>query len=590
MNKKSFQFRLVLSYVFIVLASFVFIAYYLDKSLEENALLEIKSSLMKEASLVEYFLPSDFIRRQDKASLESRLKLPAQKIQSRITIVSPPGEVLFDSEKTPQEVARMENHADRPEIKTAFQGRTGESIRYSATLKIDMLYLALPLKDKGEIIGAIRLSLPLENVKKILLAIRKTVFLSLFFALGLAFFLGSLIARGIIKPIHKIIRSAGKFARGDFSRKILIDTEDEIGELADALNIMAQQIEEKVRKIEAQNQELLAILSSMVEGVIVVDKENRILSVNPTVERIFGISQDQVQGKFFLEGIPNNTLSDVIVEVLKKGEAASEELTLSWPVQKIFQVNATPVFERQAVCGCLLVIHDITEMRKLETVRKDFVANVSHELKTPLTSIKGFVETLLAGALEDKEHGHSFLEIIKDHADRLENLINDLLALAHLESKEIALKKEPLEIKDIADTILKGFKTQIHKRSLAIQNDLPGTLSVTADRDKLEQVLTNLIDNAVKFNKDKGSVRLYGETAQGEVKIVVEDAGIGIPAKDIPRIFERFYRVDKARSRQLGGTGLGLSIVKHCVELHGGKVGVESTEGLGSKFWFTLPS
>ncbi|MEW6075663.1 MAG: two-component system histidine kinase PnpS [Candidatus Omnitrophota bacterium] len=589
MNKKSFQFRLILSYVFIILASFAFIAYYLDKSLEENALLEVKNSLTREASLIEYYLHADSIIRQDEPYLESQLRPLTRRIQSRISLINSGGKVLFDSEKTLQEAARMENHADRPEIKTAFQGRTGESIRYSATLKIDMLYIALPLKDKGETIGAIRLSLPLENVKKILLTIRKTVFLSLFFALGLAFFLGSLIARGIIKPIHKIIHSAGRFAKGDFSRKILIDTKDEIGELAKALNMMAQQIEEKVRKIETQNQELLAILNSMVEGVIVVDKESRILSVNPTVERIFGISQGQVQGKFFLEGIPNNTLSDVIVEVLKKGEAVSEELTLSWPVQKIFQVNATPVFERQTVCGCLLVIHDITEMRKLETVRKDFVANVSHELKTPLTSIKGFVETLLAGALEDKEHGHSFLEIIKDHADRLENLINDLLALAHLESKEISLKKEPLEIKDIADRILKGFKTQIHKRSLTIQNDLPGTLSVTADRDKLEQVLTNLIDNAIKFNKDKGSVRLYGECIQEEARVIIEDSGIGIPAKDIPRIFERFYRIDKARSRQLGGTGLGLSIVKHCVELHGGKVGVESTEGLGSKFWFTLP-
>jgi len=236
-----------------------------------------------------------------------------------------------------------------------------------------------------------------------------------------------------------------------------------------------------------------------------------------------------------------------------------------------------------------VVVHDITEIRRLETVRSDFVANVSHELKTPLTSIKGFVETLLEGALDDKENNRNFLKIIRDHAERLDSLVNDLLSLSHLESKEIMLKKTSFNLRQQVEGVISGFRSQFKKKDIEIKNGLSADISVTADKDRLEQVIINLIDNAIKFNKKKGFVRIFGEEINGKVKIIVEDSGIGIPEKDIPRIFERFYRVDKARSRELGGTGLGLSIVKHIIELHNGSAGVESTEGLGSKFWFILP-
>jgi len=236
-----------------------------------------------------------------------------------------------------------------------------------------------------------------------------------------------------------------------------------------------------------------------------------------------------------------------------------------------------------------VVIHDITEIRRLETMRKDFVANVSHELKTPLTSIKGFVETLLEGAWKDEKNAQHFLGIIRDHAQRLDNLVNDLLSLSYLESKDISVDKADIKTKELVDDILAGFKSQLKKRRLQVRNDLPGELLVKADKDKLSQVFTNLIDNAIKFNKEGGSVKIYSQESANLIKITVEDTGVGIPPKDLPRIFERFYRVDKGRSREMGGTGLGLSIVKHIVELHGGVAGVESTEGLGAAFWFSLP-
>ncbi|MDD5505967.1 MAG: ATP-binding protein, partial [Candidatus Omnitrophica bacterium] len=267
----------------------------------------------------------------------------------------------------------------------------------------------------------------------------------------------------------------------------------------------------------------------------------------------------------------------------------SKEVTLVMPVQRVAHVNVSPIFEQDKVTGSVIVIHDITEIRRLETMRRDFVANVSHELKTPLTSIKGFVETLLEGAMEDKENRVNFLKIINNHVDRLNNLINDLLELSYIESKEVELLRNRFDLSILVNEVVMGNKSQAKKKGVEIKSDLPAGLEILADNSKIEQVLANLINNAIKYNKENGFVQIYSEQLADKLKVVVEDSGSGIPVKDIPRIFERFYRVDKARSRELGGTGLGLSIVKHIIELHSGSVGVESTEGLGSKFWFTLP-
>jgi two-component system phosphate regulon sensor histidine kinase PhoR len=327
----------------------------------------------------------------------------------------------------------------------------------------------------------------------------------------------------------------------------------------------------------------------MIEGIIVTDGEARIVSVNPAVTSLFNITAGDPAGMSFLEVIRNNDIADMIRGVLRDGKLRSGELEMAWPVQRALQINVSPIFSEGVIRGCLAVLHDITEIRRLETMRRDFVANVSHELKTPLTSIKGFVETLLDGALEDRENARHFLKIIEEHANRLDSLVRDLLALSYLESGEAALHKEDVEIRELVGRALAALEAQTKKRSIEVRNELPAGALVMADRDKLEQVLMNLVDNAVKFNRSGGTIRVYSEKTANGTKITVEDSGIGIPPKDISRIFERFYRVDKARSRELGGTGLGLSIVKHIVSLHGGEVGVESTEGLGSRFWFTLP-
>lgn len=589
-KRNSFKYKLIFSYILIILISFGFVAFFLDKNLEEKSLQDIKSSLVNEANLIESQVSTEDLKKENLDFLEALVKNLGPRIKSRITIVNNQGKVLADSEKSQVEALKMESHADRPEIRLALAGNIGEEIRYSSTLKIDMLYVALPIREKSQILGVVRLALPLSNAQRTLSVIKKAILLSLLFALGLAFVLGSVLTAGIIKPINKIIHISRRFSTGDFSHRILLDSQDEIGELAATLNKMAKDIEDKIREVQIQNQHLKAILESMVEGIIVTDKSSHIVSINPTVEKIFKITKQDIEGKLFLEVIRNNDIAEIINNVLKNRRFFSCELSLVWPVQKIFRVDATPIFEKEMVSGCLVMIHDITEIRRLETMRKDFVANVSHELKTPLTSIKGFVETLLEGALEDKENSRHFLQIIQDHANQLDNLVSDLLDLSHLESQEIKLETQSFDLKGLTDDILAGFKSQLKRRSIKAENILSSGLIVKADKNKIGQVLTNLIDNAIKFNQEKGSVRIYSQDLDDKIKIFVEDSGIGIPEKYIPRIFERFYRVDKARSRELGGTGLGLSIVKHIMELHNGSVGVESTEGLGSKFWFTLPN
>lgn len=589
LNARSFKTKLTLSYIFVVLFSFSFLAFFLDKSLEEKSLQDVKGSLINQTSLIQSRIIPGKVKEGDLVYLGALAADVKARINARLTIINNSGRVLADSDKSSPDVLAMENHAERPEVRLALSGAEGVDIRYSTTLKINMLYAALPIKEKSEVVGAVRLALALSSIEKILFEVRKTVFLGLFFAVGLAFLLGSVLASGIVKPVNRIIHISRKFTKGDFSQRIFQHSRDEIGELALTLNKMAQEIEDKIKETNIQNQQLKAVFNSMIEGVIVVNRAGHIISINPAIEKIFNISARDVEGKLFLEAIRNNNITDVINEVLNKASFLSEELVLAWPVQRIFQVNAAPIFEKESVSGCLIVIHDVTEIRRLENMRRDFVANVSHELRTPLTSIKGFVETLLEGAIDDKENSRNFLRIIQDHAERLNNLVNDLLDLSHIESKTAQLEVRELRLRELVDEVLSGFSSQINKKVIVVKNELLDSVVIKADKDKISQVLTNLIDNAMKFNRDKGYVRIYAEEDADKMKVVVEDSGTGIPEKDLARIFERFYRVDKARSRELGGTGLGLSIVKHIVELHAGTVGVESTEGLGSKFWFILP-
>ncbi len=390
--------------------------------------------------------------------------------------------------------------------------------------------------------------------------------------------------------ITQLARATGRYTRGDLAEKILLEADDEFKVLADAINQMASSLRDKISEAEGERAKVSAILNNMAEGVIACDRAKRILIMNPSAESIFGIRSKSVLGKSLLEATRNPAIDQMIDSAINQKTIITDELELHYPVRRMLRLNAvgiSPAEDSHSVVA-ILVVYDVTEVRKLESMRSDFVANVSHELKTPLTSIKGFIETLSAGAIEDSERAKSFLQMMEEDSERLTRLIGDLLELSKIESKKISLKPETLDLRKEVDQVLVGFKTALEEKQISIENKINS--SVSADRDRLKQILINLTENAIKFNKPQGRISFTSTTAGDQVRLEISDTGIGIPKDMIPRVFERFFRIDQARSRDSGGTGLGLAIVKHLVEAHGGQIGCESQPGKGSTFFLTLPS
>jgi len=409
--------------------------------------------------------------------------------------------------------------------------------------------------------------------------------------LGLVLIISLLVGKKISGQIGHMTEAANRYARGDLEGKISIDARDELHKLADALNRMATSLSGRIDEMKSEKTKVSAILESMAEGVIAVGNQNETLLLNPSAEAIFGISNKDAIGKSLLEVTHNRQIDDLMTQAVQTASVQTAEIEWSHPQECILKAHAIAVSEKQGGLGGILVFYDMTDLRKLEKLRRDFVANVSHELRTPLTSIKGFIETLLGGAHRDPKQSETFLHMMEEDAARLNRLIDDLLELSKIESKEVVLKKESLNLSEEAEKAIHCCQGWVGKKQIVIENRISSQAlpRVEADRDKLQQILINLIDNAVKFNREGGKVVLEASEANGGVQISVEDTGSGIPEASLPRVFERFFRVDKARSRELGGTGLGLSIVKHLVESHGGKVSCESELNKGSKFSFILP-
>lgn len=410
--------------------------------------------------------------------------------------------------------------------------------------------------------------------------------------LGSAFVLGIgfLVTRTITKSLREMTGVSRNIAMGDFSRKLRVRSKDELGQLAVALNRVSEKLGKRIQTITKDRDKVFAILSSIIEGVVAVDREEKIILFNSASERMFALPRDEVMGEFCWEVLRNNELNDLLKEALNKGELFSRELTMLFPWERVFEVHAVPLGDREEVWGAVAVLHDITGIKNLEKMRVEFVANVSHELRTPLTSIRGFIETLRNGAIDDPEAKVRFLNIIEKHADRLNSLINDLLQLSRIESREIQMEFHSVNLKELIDEIIFNFreKTELKRHTIAV-NVPPEFPEIEADRERIEQVLSNLLDNAIKFSPEGGKISFFALDKGEDIQIEVSDTGIGIPREHLGRLFERFYRADKARSRELGGTGLGLAIVKHIVQAHGGRVEVESKFGKGSKFLFILP-
>ena len=427
--------------------------------------------------------------------------------------------------------------------------------------------------------------------------IKKSFLFSSLFSLILILPLTYFLARSLTHPILEVAQKAIQLVSSTFGKEVQVSSSDELGSLSKAIGGMNVQFRTQIEEISKEKDYLQTILKGMVEGVLVVDGRGRILMVNDALRRLLSLSKD-VSDKMPLEIIRNAELEGAIRKAIQDGENIALELDLDKSGEKTIEVNVVSILpsnkrmdeDSEGIRGAIAVFHDITRLKQLEKIRQDFVANVSHELRTPLTTIKGYAETLLDGALKE-DHAFQFVQVIKRHTDRLTKIVEDLLMLSRIETKEFLLKMEAISVRDFVDDIVDFVKDPAEKKKISLsRNEIPSSLAVQADRNYLEQILINLLDNAIKYTPEGGRVAVSAvEKDSKDIQFSVEDNGIGIPKEDLSRIFERFYRVDKGRSKELGGTGLGLSIVKHLVQAHGGRVWVESQPGKGSVFYFTLP-
>ncbi|MBN2584932.1 MAG: HAMP domain-containing protein [Planctomycetes bacterium] len=536
--------------------------------------------------------PTDEETRRIVEVVEPLVDRLGEKAEARITVILCDGRVVGDSEKNPLD---MELHKDRPEIQAAYGGQVGQQTRLSPTLRIDMLYVATPLKQDGDIVAVIRTSLPLTELADTMASLTHGIIIGVATVAAMTALLALVISYRISRPLGEMRQSAEFFAQGNFSHKLSTDQDtDEVSGLAEALNTMADQLDRRIRTVTRQQRELAAVLSSMTEGVLAVDGDQRIISINEAAAAMFSIvDASSVQGRKLSETIGDPELRDFAHRIWVWRESGETELAVgSGTGLKRLEVHGSVLRDADdQEIGVLLMLRDVTHLRHLEGVRRDFVANVSHELKTPITSIQGFVETLREGAIADRENADRFLGIIARQADRLSAIIDDLLSLSRLqqEGEKGEVEVGAVDFRDVIQAAVTLCQAKAAERQITVTVECPSPLRARVNSQLIEQALSNLLDNAVKYSEPGQSVAVRAAPSGDDLIIDVVDHGCGIPHEHQGRIFERFYRVDKARSRSLGGTGLGLAIVKHIAQAHGGRVSLVSTPGQGSTFTIHLP-
>jgi two-component system, OmpR family, phosphate regulon sensor histidine kinase PhoR len=512
---------------------------------------------------------------------------------ARVTIVDSTGRVLADSARAPES---LPNESGAPEIREALETGEGQSVRYSAATNRESAYRSLRYHGGAGPPIIIRLSLPLEQMDSPLSELR-THLLGISLGIFLAGVAASLLfSKMLAARVERLKDFSRRVAEGDFRPLQPESARDEIAELGSALNETAKRLDQEIRVLSSERNRSSAILRSMVEGVAVIDAHERLVFCNRAFSEILNVDSRAAEGRPLIEVIRHTELLGLIRRALHGEEGLQSDIATGIVQQRTFAATAAPVKAMEPgapegrPAGAVVVLHEVTELRRLERVRQDFVANVSHEFKTPLTAIQGFAETLLGGALEDPKNNRRFLEIIRDHAARLAQLTDDLLKLARIEAGKLEVEFSPVSLMELIERCAETSLLKASRKQIAINvNVPPGLPPVLGDAGLLREVLQNLIDNAIQYTPEGGQIQVCASVAARQAVVTVSDTGIGIPLADQERIFERFYRVDAARSRQAGGTGLGLSIARHIVESHGGRIWVESAVAAGSKFSFSVP-
>jgi len=504
----------------------------------------------------------------------------------RVTIVAADGTVLADSNENP---AKMGNHGERPEIRKAFSSNSGRAVRYSATLKHELVYYAQRFETGSSQI-VLRLSLPVYRLDEGVAGFRRRLWTVSLLILALAGGASLLFFRRMSNRIRRLTNFSRRVAEGDFRPMLLENSNDELADLSRTLNQTAAHLDRSIRTLTDERNQSAAILASMEEGVVVIDTDQRVTFCNEAFCQAAGVSDTRWEGRPAVELIRHSDMLSVIRQALTNNEVTHGEVVVGSIRTRSFAVTSTPVRSGTNTTAAVMVLHDITEIRRLERARRDFVANVSHEFKTPLTAIQGFSETLLEGAMDDVGNRRRFVEIIHDHSLRLGQLTDDLLRLAQIEAGKLQLELHPVNVDDVIKACLETTRAKATQKELRLEvQSMTALPAVLGDLRSLRGILQELLDNAIRYSSAGGMVTVKTSLQESAVVISVSDTGIGIPKADQERIFERFYRTDPARSRESGGTGLGLSIAKHMIEAHGGRIKVESEVGKGSTFSIILP-
>ncbi len=562
-----------------------------SRLLERQAVTHFTEFLVTATRLMEPEVRTALRGAAHRVEIQDLAKVLGERAGYQVTLIDPFGNVLGDSEQTHAGVRLMDNHADRPEVRTAITGRVGTSQRHVPTELVAKLYVAIPVVEAGTTLGVLRVAVPLTGVADLRRGIRRAAGLGLVLGVGLALLVGAWSAKRLTDPLRQLADTARAYARGDFSKPAGDAPIREVHELAMSLNTMVQDVRRSIEALKTERNQAATILENMAEGIIALDAQGRLLALNPSAAALLGVPHPGALGRSLFEQVRQQDLQGLARQVLEQRRPILRELSMFQPFERLLRVHAAPCPPGGADGpAAILILQDITDTARYEQLRKDFVANVSHELKSPLTSIRGSVETLLHGGLDDPPHNREFVELIQEDVQRLTRLIDDVLALSQIESQAVPLRVGPLPLATLVRDVIATLQPASTAQGLAVSVEVPDDLVIHADPDRLRQVVTNLVDNAIKYNRTGGSLRVTGRLNGSSAVLEVMDTGIGIPAEDLPRIFERFYRVDKARSRALGGTGLGLAIVKHIVEAHGGSVCVTSQLHEGSTFSVTLPA
>ena len=538
----------------------------------------------KEYHLMQAEMLADTFSETKVESFETFADKYGDKYGVRITIIDKNGDVLADSETT----EHLENHATREEVMRALEGEHVSLVRYSSTMDKKYAYSAVPI-DNGDFEGVLRISLPASEFTSLNKNLFETIMITVILCMLGATLLAALFTRNLSKPFDDITKAAEGISCGDYETKIYTNDTQQLGRLAEAFNRMSDNLNTSVRALKRRNIEFEAMLKSMASGVIAIDNNDIVMFTNEVFSQMVECSKDKIERQPFYTFMRNAVLFQSITEVRETKETVMREGTIALADEKMVRVTATPLLkEKDQNLGILLILEDITQIRKLENMRRDFVSNVTHELKTPLTSIRGFVDTLKAGAIKQEQVAVRFLDIIDIETERLSSLINDILLLSEIESKEDQIVA-PCNMNAVITDVIELLQPKIADKNVVILYEpKPDIDDYPANANRMKQLLINLLDNAVKYT-EVGTISIQCEKKKNKLLLIIEDTGIGMEEEHLDRIFERFYRVDKGRARKSGGTGLGLSIVKHIVERYNGKIKVESKLNKGTKFIIQLP-